>query len=166
MAHNSGFAKAGVSQFYLLLQIILLAVTQSCSKHPDLEAEKKAILAIHHEQRKAHLERNATLLLHSSSLDYIEVNRGIIKSPTQKESYQRFKAYFDEVEFIKWDDVTPPVISFSDDATMATSVVDKLVITKRISESNRPDTAHYAWLAVFKKVNGKWQMHRMGSTNK
>lgn len=112
------------------------------------------------------MERNALLLLRDSSFDYIEVNRGLIKSPSQRESYQRFEAYFDQVEFMKWDDVAPPVISFSDDATMATSVVDKLVVTRRISDNNRLDTARYAWLAVFKKVNGKWYMHRMGSTNR
>jgi hypothetical protein len=40
-----------------------------------------------------------------------------------------------------------------------------LVIIKRKSD-NKLDTAHFAWLAVFKKKNGKWQLHRMGSTNR
>ncbi len=131
----------------------------------DIEVEKKAILAIHEDQRKSHIEKDILLLLRDSSTDYIEVNRGLIKKPTYAESYKRFKSYFDEVDFIKWDDVSPPIISFSEDATMATSVVDKLVITRRKSENNQLDTTHYAWLAVFKKINGKWQLHRMGSTN-
>lgn len=111
------------------------------------------------------MEKNVSLLLGDSTAEYIEVNRGNIKRPTYSESAKRFQAYFDAVEFIKWDDVAAPIISFSDDGTMATTVVDKIVITRPITE-NRLDTTYYAWLAVYKKVNGKWSLHRMGSTNR
>jgi hypothetical protein len=139
--------------------------TQSCTPRPDFEAEKQAILILHDQQRKAHIEKNVDLLVSDSLTDFIEVNRGLIKSPSRSENLKRFEAYFNSVEFVKWDDVSTPIISFSDDATMATSVVDKLVIIKRKSD-NKLDTAHFAWLAVFKKKNGKWQLHRMGSTNR
>ncbi|MFT3910976.1 MAG: nuclear transport factor 2 family protein [Ferruginibacter sp.] len=148
-----------------LILVSFLAACHSSNNAVDIEAEKKAILAIHEDQRKAHIGKDISLLLRDSSTDYIEVNRGLIKKPTYAENYKRFKSYFDEVDFVKWDDASPPVISFSDDATMATSVVDKLVITRHRAGNNQLDTTHYAWLAVFKKINGKWQLHRMGSTN-
>ena len=150
----------------ILIVTTLLMAGQSCNNHPDFEAEKKAILILHNEQRKAHMEKNAPLLVRESPTDFIEVNRGLIKKPTQTESIKRFQSYFDAVDFVKWDDVSPPIFSFSDDGTMATTVVDKLVITKQKAEGNKLDTAHYAWLAVYKKINGKWQMHRMSSTNR
>jgi hypothetical protein len=152
-------------KFNIYLIAVLIAITQSCTPSPDFEAEKQAILILHDQQRKAHIEKNVDLLVSDSLTDFIEVNRGLIKSPSRSENLKRFEAYFNSVEFVKWDDVSPPVISFSDDATMATSVVDKLVIIKRKSD-NKLDTAHFAWLAVFKKKNGKWQLHRMGSTNR
>lgn len=151
---------------YLVAFFLLLLVGQACNKRSDIDAEKKAILAIHETQRKAHLEKDAHLLLHDNSADYIEINRGLIKMPTYAESFKRFKSYFETIDFVKWDDISPPIISFSEDATLATSVVNKLVITRNKLENNRLDTTHYAWLAVFKKVNGKWQLHRMASTNK
>jgi len=144
----------------------LLIVGQSCNNHPDFEAEKKTLLILHNEQRKAHMEKNVSLLIKDSSIDFIEVNRGLIKKPTQAESIKRFQSYFDAVDFVKWDDVSPPVFSFSDDGTMATTVVDKFVITTKKAEGGRLDTVQYAWLAVYKKINGKWQMHRMSSTNR
>ncbi|HMI80135.1 MAG TPA: hypothetical protein VK484_15155 [Ferruginibacter sp.] len=149
-----------------LFIVALLTGIQSCETRPDLEKEKEAILAIHNDQRKAHMEKNVSLLVGDSSLDYIEVNRGFVKRPGHAESIKRFQSYFDAVDFIKWDDISPPVFSFSDDATMATTVVDKLVITRQKLEGNRLDTAHYAWLAVYRKINGKWHMQRMASTNK
>lgn len=148
-----------------LFLIILLATGFSCTTHPDLESEKKALLAIHEGQRKAHFEKNAAGLLRQSSEDYTEVNKGLVKRPAYNESLSRFTSYFDAVDFVKWDDVSPPIISFSDDASMATMVVEKLVIIRNKSENNRLDTTHYAWLAVYKKVNRKWELHRMGSTN-
>lgn len=144
----------------------LLIAIQSCNTKPDLEAEKAALLVLHDEQRKAHIEKNISLLLRDSTVDYIEVNRGVIKKPSYAESSKRFQTYFDAVDFIQWDDVNPPVFSFSDDGTMATAVVDKLVITKQKTAGNQLDTTQYAWLAVYKKINGKWQLHRMGSTNR
>jgi hypothetical protein len=149
-----------------LFILILLAGIYSCKSSPDLEKEKKALLVIHNEQRKAHMEKNVPLLVGDGWPDYVEVNRGLIKRPSKEESMKRFQAYFDAVDFVKWDDVSEPVFSFSDDATMATTVVDKLVITKQRAQGNRLDTAHYAWLAVYRKVDGKWRMERMASTNK
>lgn len=149
----------------MLLFPCLLLFSRCCHQQPDLEAEKRAILAIHEDQRKAHLAKDVALLLGDSIPDYIEVNRGQVKMPGYAESAERFKSYFDAVDFIRWDDLSPPVISFSDDGTMATSVVNKLVITRSTSADHRLDTTHFAWLAVFKKTNGKWALHRMGSTN-
>lgn len=146
--------------------VLLLCIFQSCQTKPDLDAEKKAILALHYEQQKAHLEKNVALLLGDSTADYIEVNRGRVKKPAYSENFKRFTAYFESVDFITWEDIAPPVISISDDATMATAVVEKMVVTRARSGDRKLDTAHYAWLAVFKKRNGKWQLHRMGSTNR
>ncbi len=148
----------------ILLSAICLAGIQSCMDHPDLEKEKKAILALHNEQKKAHLEKDIDLLLGDGSDDFIEVNRGVVKKPTREESRTRFQSYFDAVDFVKWDDVSPPVFSFSDDATMATTIVQKIVITKQKLENNRLDTAYYAWLAIYQKNKDKWKMTRMAST--
>ncbi|MBK8522630.1 MAG: hypothetical protein IPL54_17795 [Chitinophagaceae bacterium] len=152
-------------KFYTPIFLLLFAV-QACKSRPDIEAEKKIILDIHDQQRKAHLEKNPKLFLGNSSVDYIEVNRGVVRKPSYTESLKKFESYFNSVDFIKWDDVSPTIISFSDDATMATVVVDKLVVVRNKVEGNKLDTTQYAWLAIFKKMNGKWQLHRMGSTNK
>lgn len=151
---------------YILLSLLLVYTFQACHPVPDMDAEKKAIIAIHNDQQKAHLEKNVALLLGDSSADYIEVNRGLVKKPSYTENFKKFTAYFESVDFVAWEDVSPPIISISDDGTMATSVVEKLVVTRAKSADHKLDTTHFAWLAVFKKINGKWQLHRMGSTNK
>lgn len=148
---------------------ILFAVTgllASCKSTPDFEVERAAIMSVHNLQQMAHLEKNPSMLLGNHSKDFIEVNRGKITQPSYNESLGKFSAYFDAVEFIKWEDITPPIISFSDDASMATTVVNKIVITRSISDSMQLDTSYYAWMAVYTKQIGKWELHRMASTNK
>ena len=146
--------------------LFLLLIASSCTSRPDLEAEKAAIMVLHQEQRQAHMEKNVALLLKDSLTDYTELNRGYIKKPTYAESRARFQSYFDAVDFIKWDDVAPPVFSFSDDATMATTIVDKEVITRDKSGDQHLDTTRYAWMAVYKKSDGKWRLHQMTSTSR
>ena len=151
--------------YFLMIAAIFLS-GQSCNNTFNLDKEKEAIMVLHNQQRKAHMEKNADLLLGDVLQDYIEVNRGVVKRPTHAESVARFQSYFNSVDFIKWDDLAEPVFSFSDDGTMATTVVQKLVVTKDKTGSNRIDTTHYAWLAVYRKVDGKWKLKSMASTNK
>lgn len=150
----------------VFLTIFALLILQSCQNKPNFEQEKQAIMTLHNKQQKAHLEKDAFLLMGDSGPDFIEINRGAIKKPRKEESIKKFQSYFDAVEFVKWDDIGAPVFSFSDDATMATTVVNKIVITKQKNENNRLDTAYYAWLAVYQKTNGQWQLQTIASTNK
>lgn len=158
--------KIKIMKHQLFILLATFYVFQSCRSHVDLDAEKNKIMLLHNEQRQAHMEKNVSLLLKDSITDFIEVNHGIIKKPTISENRKRFQAYFDAVDFVKWDDISPPIFSFSDDATMATTIVDKIVITRRKFEKNQLDTSYYAWMAVYKKSNGNWRLHNICSTNK
>ena len=150
----------------LLVLAAALLSGSSCGNKPDLEAEKQAILLLHNEQRRAHFEKDAALLVSQASSDYRIINRGQVGKPSPEESIQKFQSYFDAVEFVEWDDVTEPVFSFSDDGTMATTIVEKQVILRQKEAGSRVDTSRYAWLAVYRKNEGKWQMDRMASTNR
>lgn len=60
--------------------------------------------------------------------DVVSVNRGIVSRPTKEETKKRFQSYFDRVEFVKWDDIAPPEIRFSNDGSLAYAIVQKLVV--------------------------------------
>jgi hypothetical protein len=149
-----------------IVAVMVVLAIQSCNTAPDLEKEKNAIMVLHNKQRQAHFEKNIPMLFENAAADLMQVNRGVISKNSMEENNKRFGAYFDAVEFVKWDDAEPPVFSFSDDATMATTLVNKLVVVKLKQENMRLDTTHFAWMAVYKKTNGEWQLHRIASTNK
>jgi hypothetical protein len=79
-----------------------------------------------------------------------------------------FDAYFKSVKFIRWDDKRPPEIRFSDDASVAYVAVEKLVELEGRNAAGKKfiDTAHYAWISVYRKINGNWKLDAIASTNK
>ena len=77
------------------------------------------------------------------------------------------QAYFDASTFLEWDDITPPIIRVSDDATMAYVLVHKKVrlIEKDENGKDREEVEIYAWTTTYKKVAGKWKATSITSTN-
>ncbi len=150
--------------------IVLLLLFASCSSaHIDLEKEKQELLKLDEQAREFHFSKNAKGMADGFSKDFISINRGVISQPTYDQHIQRFDNYFKQViEFIKWDNNTPPVIRFSEDASVAYVAVDKCVILKTKDENQQEivDTTYFAWLSVFKKINGQWVLDCVSSTNK
>ena len=122
----------------------------------------------HNAQRGYHFSGSAQALVDQMADDFIQINRGIIDSLDREGAVAGFQKYFERVNFIKWDDLRPPVIRFSDDRTLAYMIVDKIVVltTPGANGEQIEETTHYAWLAVFRKdpKNG-WKLESLASTN-
>lgn len=125
------------------------------------------LTALHNEARAAHFNRDPALLVSSFADEYTQIGAGKIQRPAQEASIARFTAYFNNSRFLEWDDITPPVFRISDDATMAYSVVHKKVrlIAKDASGAEKESTEVFAWLATYKKIEGKWRLMAIASTN-
>lgn len=154
----------------VMKKIILLVLIYGCHSptKPDLEKEKQELIKLDEQARENHFSKNAKAMAEGFSPDFISINRGSVSKPTTDESFQRFDNYFKRVEFVKWDNNKPPIIRFSDDASIAYVTVDKTVILKTHDQNQHEtlDTTYFAWLSVFKKINGKWVLDCISSTNK
>lgn len=133
---------------------------------PDFEKEKQAILQIEKAQREYHFKKNANDFTHILSDNFLLINKGEVKSPSQKENLERFSNYFNSTEFIKWDDMKEPVIRFSNDGSVAYVTVQKEVIVKQERNGNMPDTTYFAWLSIYRKDGNTWKIDCVASTNK
>ncbi|MCB0456664.1 MAG: nuclear transport factor 2 family protein [Flavobacteriaceae bacterium] len=155
------------SSIHILLLTIVLT---SCIEQNqfDIEKETKEILKLHHLQRDYHFNKDSISFANQLSDNFVSVNRGIISQPKKSETISRYHSYFSSVEFIKWDDVTEPIINFSEDGTLAYTIVDKIVSVKYKNEANETvegDT-HFAWTAIYKKYGDEWKIDCVTSTNK
>lgn len=124
------------------------------------------LLELHRQQRAAHFNRDAKLLMSASADDFTSVNDGKISRPSREKSISNLQHYFDNSTFIEWDDITPPVIRVSDDATMAYVIVHKKVRLTEKTETggSQEETEVFAWVAIYQKRNGQWKMTVMTST--
>ena len=114
----------------IFLATLIFALCFSCQKEEavDLSKEKMKILELHHKQRDHHFKKDSIAFASQLSENFISVNRGEITQPQKAETISRYNRYFSAVEFVKWDDNAEPVIRFSDDGSLAYTIVDKTVI--------------------------------------
>ena len=142
----------------------------SCKNHADinLEEEKGKILELHHLERQYHLNKMAEELVGLQTDDFTSISAGEIYKPTRTEGIAMFSDYFSAVDFESWDDITEPVIKFSDDFTVAYVTVKKNVVIRFKDENGRDTTesTEFAWVSIYKKVNNLWKMDLIASTNK
>lgn len=148
-------------------------ITFNTAKERQLEvppriADMAEILRMHELQKTAHLTYNAELLLGDSPETPVNIQRGNVVSRTREEDLARFRAYFSSYKFLEWEDIVPPVIKISKDGTMATKIVRKRVRGSTRNAEGKEEIEHtvFAWLEVLEKINGKWRLTTIASTEK
>lgn len=146
---------------------IAALLSVACTK-PDMEKEKKELLTLHERQRIAHLEENIDLFAREQADTLLFIRNGELGYRTKQQMRENFKRYFDRVEFIKWDDIAEPIIEISDDASMANTFVQKIVILTYQGDQGQTvlDTTHFAWTTTYRKSGEEWRLIATTSTHK
>ena len=148
--------------------LLILFIAASCTKAFDESIEKKKILELHNAQRDHHFNKDSIAFANQFSDNFIAVNKGLISTPKKEETISRYNNYFSSVTFIKWDDVSEPIIKFSDDGSMAYTIVDKIVTLTYKNEMGDTveENTHFAWTAIYKKYGEQWKIDCVTSTEK
>ncbi|TVZ55881.1 hypothetical protein OD91_1154 [Lutibacter sp. Hel_I_33_5] len=154
----------------ILSFILVILISTSCTncKLIDKSEDKSKILKLHNTQRDYHFNKNSNAFANQFSDSFISVNKGLISRPKKEETISRYNGYFSSVEFIKWDDETEPIIKFSDDGSMAYTIVDKIVTLtykNQMGDTVQRET-HFAWTAIYKKYGKQWKIDCVTSTEK
>lgn len=137
----------------------------SCASGPAHRDARTELLEIQALQRRAHLEKDADLLTSVFADDFISVSDGVISRPDRQESRARFQSYFDSVEFLAWDDISPPVIHVSRDGSLGHVLVHKRVHLRDVSTGRESETV-FAWIESYERRQGDWRLTMVVSTEK
>ncbi|XOV93599.1 MAG: nuclear transport factor 2 family protein [Bacteroidota bacterium] len=152
-----------------LISTLSFGILFSCSQitKPDLNNERAEILKMHNAQRDYHFNKDSIAFVDQLSDNFTSVNHGVISKPKKEDILSRYHHYFSSVEFLKWDDLTEPDITFSADGSMAYTVVDKIVVTIHNDENGNPveGQTHFAWTSIYKKYEDEWKIDCVTSTN-
>jgi hypothetical protein len=132
------------------------------------ERDREELLRLHEEQRSAHLQKRAELLVRSQADTMISVSRGRVSFSRRDAAQARFQEYFDSVEFRAWDDAAAPIIQLSGDGTMAYVVVQKRVhvVVPASAGAARESRTEYAWVSIYEKRDGRWRLTVIASTDR
>lgn len=154
-------------RFQIIVAITCLLAGCDSSHSFNLAKETSDIMELHRMQRHYHFEKDSIAFAAQLRENHISVNRGIISQPSREDLIAKYHDYFSAVEFKKWDDVQPPIIVFSEDGTMAYTIVDKIVEVA-YNDSDGDETTgqtHFAWVAIYTKKNGEWKIDCVASSN-
>jgi hypothetical protein len=113
---------------------------------------------VHRADRQSHFQTDANLLVRHSSDEFISVSNGKISRATRAEVKQAFEASFKNAKYFEWDDLEPPIIKVSNDASMAWMIVRIKVRRTQRDESGKENERSfvYAGIMTYEKRNGKW----------
>ncbi|MEJ2113810.1 MAG: hypothetical protein P8X62_09005 [Flavobacteriaceae bacterium] len=152
-----------------LFALLLVFLCLSCKEKSvqDISALEQEILQVHDLSRKYHVEKMAEAFISQLSDEHISVNKGKISHLNREEKIKQVKQYFDLVEFEKWDDIEPPIIRFSDDYSMAYTIVNKELVLNYMNEENKKvrEKTIFSWVAIYTKHDGTWKVDCIASTN-
>ena len=153
-------------KFYLLILFIVAVFSCSKTNEISLSEEKNKILALHNLQRDYHFNKDSVSFAAQFSDNFISVNKGQITRPSIEETLARYNRYFSSVDFVKWDDLSDPIIKFSDDYSMAYAIVDKIVsITyKDANGAIQTGETHFGWTTIYRKYDNEWKIDAVTST--
>ncbi len=123
-----------------------------------VETAKQELLALHATHRAAHFATDPAALLAAQAEPFITVANGAIHEVTREASLQRFTDYFAGATYHEWDDLQPPIVHVSQDATMAWMITRIQVRrTQTDADGNAQQQAFiYAGIMTYERRDGSW----------
>ena len=153
----------------VLIFLLVLTLTNCAQKSTvSIEDARTEILALHNAQRVFHFQKDSVAFVNQLSADFISVNAGVISTPSKEATQSRYHTYFSAVEFVRWDDVSDPIVRFSEDGSLAYTIVDKIVEVQYENENGQSVSSetHFAWTAIYRRHGKSWKVESVTSTDR
>jgi hypothetical protein len=114
--------------------------------------------ALHEKVMQAHRQSAVELLLEDEAADYIVANRGEVSRPTLDERRRRLGAYLGRTSFQQYRDLVEPVVTVSNDGTLAWVIVQVQARGTQTVEDGREEPIEFvsAWIELYQKKDGRW----------
>ena len=123
---------------------------------PDFEALRREILDLHKATIEAHWDKDVDFFVRDVSEDYFSVSNGEVGHPTAEEVRSTF-SYLNNTTFTEYRDLREPMIGFSDDGSVAWSVVQVKVAGRTVDDgSERVLDFTCAWITVYRRRGDRW----------
>lgn len=140
-----------------ILFFMIVLIIAGCKESPDFDKMRTEILELHKAVINAHLEKDINFFVKDISDNYFSVGNGEIRNPAKDEISERFTNYLNSTSFTEYRDLRDPVIGFSEDGSVAWSIVQvKVAGIRRMDEGEREFDNTFAWITLYSRQGGKW----------
>jgi len=142
-----------------IILVICFAILTGCQRSPDFEILRSEILDLHKNLIEAHWNKDIEFFVRDISDDFISVGNGEIRKPTKEELQSSFTSYLNNTTFTEYKDLQEPIIGFSEDGSLAWSIVKVKVAGKHKMDDNaeREFDVTYAWITLYERYGNKWK---------
>ncbi len=115
-------------------------------------------MAIHASHREAHFAGDAQALLADQAETFIRVSNGRVQHIPRDARRQDFEQYFKDATYYAWDDLEPPIVQVSQDATLAWMITRIEVRREQLDASGdaHEQAFFYAGIMTYEKREGRW----------
>lgn len=151
---------------WLVLGLGLCLLT--CARHPDRAAMTAEILQLHRTLIDAHVKHDPDALFLTIAENYITVADGDVRFRAKDEFRASLGEYIRSTDFIDYQDLRAPIVGFSDDGSIAWSIVQVKVAGTRAAAdgSSRPLEFTCAWITLYRRTDGGWERFAEASSFK
>jgi ketosteroid isomerase-like protein len=131
----------------------------ACARTPDRAAMTAEILQLHRALIDAHVKHDPDALFETIAEDYVAVANGDIQFRQKDEFRAALGEYIRSTDFTEYRDLREPIVGFSDDGSLAWSIVQVKVAGRRSAAdgSKRPLDFTCAWITLFRRTDGGWE---------
>lgn len=136
-----------------------------CQSRPDLDRLYHEILELHKKEIAAHWNKDIDFFTKDIAKDYFSVNNGEIRHPTKSAITTQFSNYLNNTTFSSYKDLQEPIIGFSEDGTLAYSIVRMKIAGERQYEDGVERDFDFvcAWITLYRREGESWI--RMGEVS-
>ncbi len=124
----------------------------------DIEKAKAELLAIHANDRQAHLATDGEALVAHQAESFIYVGNGAIQRIPREAMRQDFQQYFKNATYYEWDDLEPPIVHVAQDASMGWMIARTKVRRIQMDKSGVTHEREfiYAGIMTYEKQDERW----------
>jgi len=124
----------------------------------NIEREVQALLEMHAESRSAHFATDVEAAIANWTEEQVIGRDGAVRRMGKDDVRQTMTGYFAGATFHEWDDIEPPIVKVSGDASIAWMITNtKVRLTKTGEDGSEFEMAFvYAGILTFERRDGRW----------
>ncbi|MDH5643222.1 MAG: hypothetical protein OEY63_03395 [Gemmatimonadota bacterium] len=140
-----------------LIAILLVSPFQLAGQHRS--ADEQALLDLHAEILRAHVEGRVDIWMTLESDSYVSVNRGRITFPEASIRREQRAAYLAATTFEVYRDLRDPIVRISEDGSLGWLIAEVEIAGSAPGPDGESTSFNeiWAWVELYEKADGRWR---------